>query len=90
MVHVRMMKLILGKCLKWGEGKYKGELWDVEPKVGYEFTNNFRISECYRHLSMSAKVKREFWNGRASIKFQEPSVGIHINFWEFVKKFKEK
>ena len=68
MVNVRMMKLILGKCLKWGEGKYRGELWDVEPKVGYEFTNNFRISECYRHLSMSAKVKREFWNGRGEHK----------------------
>jgi len=66
--------------IKWGDGKYKGVLWDVEPKVSFEFTNNFGISCSYRYLSISEKVEKENWDGRVKMRFQGPTIGIHSSF----------
>jgi hypothetical protein len=57
-----------------------GLLWDIEPKVNFEITQNFGLGASYRFFKLSAVVNNSDWDGKFDMKYKGPTFSLHGRF----------
>lgn len=61
-------------------GEYSVELWDISGTINYQIFKNIGAYASYNFFKFNAGVNKANWDGRFSLKFNGPVLGLTANF----------